>query len=157
MELWNRLMMKRYLLFGNECWKMSRLIDYADVSLLEVLEWHVDRVVGISDIAAFRDQFGIMVSRGHMGAASVTIEFVNLFSLAHHSSHLFTGSCEFASIRVHLRRLLAASVLYKVHTDIKFLLIIIFGSLWEILLVLMMAFSIYSGQVFITFIYSLVQ
>ena len=88
LELWDRLMMKRNFIFGHESWQMCRCVYNANVSLLEMLEWNINRIIGVSEVATFRGRPCLNIFRVDLRGA--TVELLGLLSFAHDSLHFLT-------------------------------------------------------------------
>lgn len=90
LELWDRLMMKRDFISGHETWQMSRCVNNANISLLEMLEWNIDRIVRVPKVTTFGAGGPCLNIFGHV-VGTATVELVSLLSFTHDSLHFLTG------------------------------------------------------------------
>lgn len=87
MQFGNRLMVKRDILFWYESWQMSRCIHNAYISLLEILKWNADRIIGVPNVTTFRGCLALNVS-GHIMIAAV-VKLVDFISFSHQTFNFF--------------------------------------------------------------------
>ena len=147
MELRNWLMMKWNFLLGNECWQMSSCIHNAYVSLLEILERNINRIIWVSDVTTFGGWLALNVS-----GQTATVELLCLLSFPHDPPHLLGHILSLSTIRILTSEGLARKLWWGFSTgimswNIKYHHVRAYCRWWEKLLVLVWVIQFYFREI----------